>query len=301
MFYRNCDPFMEWLESLPSWDNTPRLDAVLSDLFEVPTNPLSIWAAQYAFVGAIQRTFEPGCRLDEVPVLVGPGRSGKSAFCREVLPPENQIDWFGDFLDLAEDARRCAESLDGVVICEIPEMVGASRADLRKLKAFLSRRNDKIRRAYARSTETCLRRSVFIATTDDSYSLPNDKAGNRRFVPVDLPGRGHVEPFMAAFRVQLWAEALNRYRDGVRANLPAQLFDNQAEAVEAHRRASEAVEQHCATFLHRHDGVTLAEMIQQTDFTEHQMRDAAALLGFRRERKRMDGKKLRLWFPPEPS
>ena len=300
MYYRNCDPFKDWLLQLPSWDKDPRLDAVLCDLFEVPSTPLSIWAAQYVFVGAIQRTLDPGCRLDEVPVFVGPGRCGKSAFCREVLPPEYP-DWFGDTLDLAEDARRCAEALDGVVVCEIPEMQGATRADLRRLKSFLSRRNDKIRRAYARSTESCPRRSVFLATTDDAYSLPNDKAGNRRFVPVDLPGRGHVEPFMADGRVQLWAEALHRYRDGVRANLPAALFDNQAEAVEAHRRASEAVEQHCATFLHRHDGVTLAEMIQETDFTEHQMRDAAALLCFRRERKRMDGKLLRLWFPPEPS
>ena len=232
-------------------------------------------------------------------VLCGPGRWGKSAFCQEIVPPEYP-GWFGDQLDLSEDAHRCAEALDGCVIVEIPEMLGASRADLRKLKAFISRRNDgKIRRAYAHYVESCPRRSVFIATTDDPQSLPNDKAGNRRFVAIDLPARGHVEPFMAEHRIQLWAEGLQRYNDGIRANLPSSLFSAQAEANEGHRRAAEGVENHCATFMDHHDGVTLADMVRDTAFSEHQMREAASQKGFKRSIKRVDGKRLRVWYPPE--
>ena len=301
--YLGCDPFRDWLDALPGWDKTARLDTILCDLFSVPPDGLSAWAGRYVFVGAIQRTLHPGCRLDEVPVLVGKQGYGKSAFVREALPPEFPA-WFSDQLDLAEDARRCAEVMDGCVLVEIAEMAGASRADLRKLKSFLTRRDDgKVRRAYARTTETCLRRSIFVATTDDQHSLPNDKAGNRRFVPVDLPQSGHVEPFMKTNRVQLWAEALYRFREeGLRANLPRELFAVQAVAVEAHRNASEGVENHCATFLSSRDGVTLAEMKADTAFTEYQIRDAATLLGFEcAPRKRVDGKRVRLWIPPESS
>ena len=45
------DPFMEWLEQLPRWDGTGRIDSYLTDLFTVEPSPLTLWAAQFLLLG----------------------------------------------------------------------------------------------------------------------------------------------------------------------------------------------------------------------------------------------------------
>ena len=126
---RRVDPFMVWLENLPGWDGQMRLDTVLGILFGAEPTRLNQWASRYLFLGAIQRTYEPGCKLDEMPVLIGPQGVGKSAFSRSILPPDHP-EWFSDGLHLAASSKERAEALQGRVIVEVAEMAGASRAEL---------------------------------------------------------------------------------------------------------------------------------------------------------------------------
>ena len=71
LFRRQVDPLVEWLRGLPEWDGKERLDFYLMMMFDAPVDLLSAWAGQYLPLGVIQRTFEPGCKLDEIPVLIG--------------------------------------------------------------------------------------------------------------------------------------------------------------------------------------------------------------------------------------
>ena len=86
LHHREVDPFEDWLSALPPWDRIERLSALLPILFDAPEDELSAWAGQYLFLGAVQRTYEPGCKLDEIPVLIGDQGIGKSAFARAALP-----------------------------------------------------------------------------------------------------------------------------------------------------------------------------------------------------------------------
>lgn len=257
------DPFKEWIESLPEWDGTGRIDSYLSDLFTVEPSPLALWAAQFLVLGPIQRAFEPGSKLDEMPVMVGPQNIGKSAVLRCLMPEPHQAAWFADGLHLAADPKTRAEALQGKVIVEASEMAGSTRADLESLKSFISRQDDgSVRMAYRRDPETTLRRAVICGTTNRENCLPNDSSGNRRFIPVDLPTSTQaIEPYMETHRIQLWAEALNRYRDGMRAGLPRTLKGTAAAAAEVHRNRDELLEDRVDA-LTIQDGALLVEIAE---------------------------------------
>ena len=62
LFEREVDPFRAWLETLPPWDSTGRVDGWLAEVFDVRPDPLCQWAARCMFLGAVARTFEPGTR-----------------------------------------------------------------------------------------------------------------------------------------------------------------------------------------------------------------------------------------------
>ena len=59
---------------------------LLIDLFGAEDTERNRWAGRYIPIGAIQRTFDPGCKLDEILVLVGEQGSGKSTYVRQIPP-----------------------------------------------------------------------------------------------------------------------------------------------------------------------------------------------------------------------
>ena len=311
LYHAQVDPFSLWLDSLPEWDGKDRVDIYLSELFTVDDTDLTRWAGAFLMLGPIERCFEPGAKLDEMPVFVGAQNIGKSALLRSILPPD-EPDWFGDGLLLAADDKKRAESLQGRVIVECSEMSGSTRADLESLKAFVTRQNDGVvRLSYRRNPELMLRRCILAGTTNRHDALPNDPSGNRRFVPVDLHDRGEakqaIEPFFGEHRPQLWAEAFHRFVTGERAGLPRHLRLVAAEAAEQHRNRDELLEDRVGA-LTLGDGCRLAEIAEAVGMVEDvrkaiylSMRDqkrlAAALrnAGWECRLERADGKVSRLW------
>ena len=244
------DPFRLWLESLPPWDGVKRVHSLLTDTFKADDNLLTRWASTALLLGPVQRTFEPGCKLDEVVVLVGGQGLGKSSIINHLLP-QTEPDWFSDSLSMADNQQKRVESLQGRVLCEMSDLQGFTKADMQSLKSFITRRDDgSVRLSYRRNPETMMRRCVLVGTSDRAECLPNDSAGLRRFVPVECREGCHVEQFMTENRSRLWAEALAIYQAGkVRANLPRNLMVTQSVRAEAHRRKDGLVEDAVAAIV----------------------------------------------------
>ena len=294
-FRNQVDPFKLWLEALPAWDGTARLDNWITRLFAVESDlNLTVWASRYLFLGALQRTYEPGCKLDQIPVLIGPQGIGKSMVLNACLPNDKGaglVELFTDGLHLAASPKERAEALEGRVIVEIAEMSGSTRADLESLKAFLTRTDDgDHRKAYARNPESSPRMCIIVATADRNGTLPNDPAGNRRFVVIEIKSsKSAAEAFMGIERDQLWAEAIQRYKAGERANLPREYATIQAAANEA-QRADDVLEERIADMADQFEGKTSGEIANVLEFgaskitRAEQMRIANALQlqGFRR-------------------
>ena len=298
LYHLEVDPFRVWLEGLPKWDGTARLAKLLPACLGATDGPLTRWAGIYLTLGAVQRTYEPGCLLREIPILIGPQRTGKSQLLRHLLPPE-QPDWFSDALCVSDASKSRIESLQGRVLVELSELSGFRRSELQELKAFVSRRDDGATRlAYRRDPETALRRCTLIGTSNDQECLPNDPSGNSRFVPVACGEGSHVEPYLDKWRSQLWAEGLELYRSGERAELPRDLSELQAEHGDRHRRKDSIIEDAVATITG--DGpLTIRAVCAAIDTdTSNQRRVADALrnAGWAKKQERVpNGARVYLW------
>ena len=315
LYERETDPFREWLESL-TWHGEQRLDRWLSHVFQVRDDAeLAAWAGRFLCLGAVWRTFNPGTKLDEMPVLIGPQGCGKSTALRELLPPEHP-EWFGDGLRLAADDKVRAEALQGRVIVEAAEMAGSTRAERESLKAFLSRTDDgAVRLAYRRNPETMLRRCVLAGTSNDPHCLPPDPSGNRRFVAITVRAQedsaAGVRLYLKQFREQLWAEAVSRYRDGETAYLPNALAAAQATVNASAVSVDESLEDAVLDFFI--EGNPTGEAFRLADmkpYIERKLRgdlpsDRRLSVELRRldceyiGSNRRDGTKGRWWMPPQ--
>ena len=220
------DPFLDWVTTRPPWDGKTRLDSLLSTLFQADiADELGKWCSGAPLIGAIYRARNPGARLREVPVLVGPQNIGKSAMLAHLFPPAYRAHWFGDALRLDQPPQKMLESTLGKVIVEASELGGIRRADLEQLKSFISRTVDNgVRLAYDSRPVDLPRRFVMVGSANDSGDgvLPNDPTGLSRFVPVEVFAAGEpVEPYLDEARDQLWAEARHRVDAGDTGQLRA--------------------------------------------------------------------------------
>ena len=273
---REVDPFRIWLEGLPAWDESPRLDSWIRKCFDVEPNvsaALCSWAAQSVFLAAVWRAYRPGTKHDIMVVLVGPQGVGKSTAFAWMFPPSERALWFSDGLNLNSSDKVKVEGLQGRVLVESSEMTGATRAELDRLKAFLSRVEDgTVRLAYRANPEPLPRRAVIVGSTNQFDCLPNDPSGNRRFVPIGVTAgdAARVRSWFDDNRLQLWAEALHRYRAEEEAYLPDGLAEIQATATERHRAADDVVENLVDEWLEK----------AETDLPEHfRLEDAAVGAG----------------------
>ena len=66
--------------------------------------------------------------------------------------------------------KAAAEKLQGFWIVEIPELAGMKKADIEKVKAFITTTDDKYRPSYGRTVESHPRQCVVIATYASALS-----------------------------------------------------------------------------------------------------------------------------------
>lgn len=209
---RTFHPIKDWLNSLPKWDEIPRLETYLTDYLGAADNYYTRFVAKIILLSAIARVMEPGIKYEIVPVLVGPQGCGKSTIFSKLFGA-----WFSDSLTLNDMRDKAAiEKMEGILCFEIAELSGMAKADLELIKSFLSRQVDKCRFAYGRVVVTTPRQCVFVATTNLVEGFLRDTSGNRRFAPVEVTGECEKHPWDMTDDVidQIWAEAFHCYKTG---------------------------------------------------------------------------------------
>ena len=320
------DGFREWLERLPPWDRTSRLDSwMTSSGFEFQDAEENIdlieWAGRSIPMVACIRTLDPGVKHDTIPVLVGPQAAGKSTALAWLMPPEYRAEWFDDTLKLSADEKRRVEALQGAVIVEAAEMTGATTADIESLKAFCSRTNDRIRLAYRRNPEPHPRRCSIAGTANGSAVLPNDPTGNRRFValPIERGDVARLRGWLDANRGQLWSEAWTRAKTGEAAFFPMELKSAQDAVNETVRSSDTILEDAVRTWLEGRLGDLSGDRLfrlseaadgsgilrgdeRSTNLPTAQVRRLTRILerfGCRPTRRTRGGQFVRMWEMPE--
>ena len=315
------DPIQHWLEKLPPWDRTERIPTLFKSALGAADTPLNRATATAFMVGAVRRTYEPGCQHDWAPVLIGSQGSGKTTFVAELVPLD-YASWRGRVRNLADDTQKQVESVNNAWIIEFPEMRGTHR--LEQIKTYMDEPVESFRPPYARISERWPRRWVGIGTANDTGAgvLPDDPSGNRRYVAVvvDPPGAtqeersAYVRAYLAENRDQLWAEALHRYRGAEKSYLAGE-FEQERDAVNTqYTRANQPLEDIAANLTEQHaDGppVALSALMVESKLAEDAAdasdkvrtvgRNLAGELVKRdwyKQRRMRDGKQQTLWYPP---
>ena len=207
---RSYHPIREYLQELPEWDGTPRMETLFVDYLGAEDCPYTHEVTKRWLLAAVCRIMEPGCKFDYMPVLSGPGGIGKSTLIGRIGGR-----WCSDALSF-EDMRdkTAAEKVQGTWINEISELKGMRKTDIETIKSFVSRQIDKFRPSYGRVVESHPRTCVCIGTSNAEDYL-KDTTGNRRFWPVPVTGQGKHRPWdlTEADTRQIWAEVMFYYDD----------------------------------------------------------------------------------------
>jgi putative DNA primase/helicase len=117
----------------------------------------------------------------------------------------------GAHLDPADKdtVKKCISSW----ICELGELDATFRkADIARLKAFLSNETDDIRLPYDRAASSFQRKTVFGASVNTDQFL-TDITGSRRFLPLAVI---ECKPLHNINHQQLWAQVWYLYKNGMK-------------------------------------------------------------------------------------
>lgn len=207
---RSFHPVREYLAGL-RWDRTPRIDRWLTTYLDAEETIYSQHVGRWWLISAIARIMRPGAKVDHVLILEGPQGLRKSQAIAALCGPD---DWFTDHIgDL--QSKDTLQQIHGPWIIELAELDQFSRSEISRIKAFFTARVDRFRPPYGRSPQNFPRQCVFAGTVNPgAIGYLRDDTGNRRFWPVKVSASRLEE--IARDRDQLWAEALEAYRDGAR-------------------------------------------------------------------------------------
>ncbi len=208
-------PVREYLDSL-SWDGTERIATTLHRVFGADVNTYTSEVLLKWMVGAVRRIYEPGSKLDEAIILVGPQGCGKSTFIQKLGKH-----WYSDTM-IAVAGKDAYEQIQGNWIMEIAELSAFKKqVEQEQIKHFMSKCEDEFRPAYGRCKEVYKRQCAFAGTTNDMEFLSDRQ--NRRYWPIVCnPCAATESVWDAAFDAtvdQLWAEAVHNYHEGVEPRL----------------------------------------------------------------------------------
>ena len=116
-----------------------------------------------------------------VPLLIGPQGSGKSTFCRRLLPGYLQM-YYNDRISMKND-NDIFLAMSGYALINIDEFDAMKKSQQPILKYLISKNDVKFRPPYGKVMEERQRFASFIATTNNLRPL-TDPTGSRRFICV---------------------------------------------------------------------------------------------------------------------
>lgn len=228
-------PIKDYFAGL-TWDGVPRLDSLLIDYCGAEDNPYTRAVTRKTLCAAVARVYEPGRKFDSILVLSGPQGIGKSTFFAKLGGA-----WYSDSLAISDmKDKTAAEKLQGYWILELGELAGIKKVDVETVKSFVTRVDDKYRQAYGMVVESHPRSCIIVGTTNSESGFLRDITGNRRFWPVQVSERGSHHPWDLEEIDQVWAEAIQAYKDGESLFLSGEVaqmaYAKQQEAMESDDR-----------------------------------------------------------------
>ena len=276
---RKYHPVKDIIEAI-EWDGKSRICDFLHTWTKCEDTPYTREASRLIFSGGINRLYLPGCKFDDMVVLIGTNQGeGKSTLVRWLAMNDKFFTEVNDF-----DGQRGTEATEGAWICEVSELLAMTKTkEQEAVKSYLTRQVEKYRMPYDKHVSERPRQCIFIGTTNKSQFL-TDRTGNRRFYPVKVAQVGYDlfdhEDECRDYIAQCWAEARELFKQG---KLPA--YANR-QIVEEIRKMQQLAEEDdyrigmIANWLESRSSVCLAQLwceALNNDLTRMTKKDSSEL------------------------
>lgn len=290
---REYHPIKNIIEGV-TWDGIERIPDFLIRWLKCEDSDYSREVSRLIFSGGINRLYNPGCKFDDMAVLIGTKQGeGKSTFVRWLALRDEFFREVNEF-----EGQKGIEAVEGGWICEVSELLALTKTkEQEAVKSYLTRLNDTYRKPFDKRVTEHKRQCIFIGTTNKEQFL-TDKTGNRRFYPLKVNQSGYDlfdnEEQIKAEILQCWAEAKSKYDAG---NMKP--YANRALMKEISQHQSNAVEDDyrdglIEAYLENRDEVCVLELWQRALGNEYlkptkkDSNDIALILQSTGEWKRQD-------------
>lgn len=170
-----------------------------------------VWRA--TLISVIQRHLDVPQPIPFVPIFIGEQGVGKSTLCKRV----GLETWYRDTTKSFDDQKAFYESVQGACIVELKEGTQLEKGMLATIKANADAFELHYRKSYSPDSDIMRIYYTMIATTNNEAILRDD--ANRRFFPIHMAREDAstmIEDFSDEHILQMWAEALEMYRNGQR-------------------------------------------------------------------------------------
>jgi predicted P-loop ATPase len=246
------DPALDRLLALENnWDGTKRLDTWVSKTFGVVADEYHRITGRRVIGSMVRRIREPGCKIDEMMLLMGGQGINKGKLAKALCPIE---DGFTEAVKLGMEPKELILLLAGKCVAEVSEMEKRNSAGIEAVKAMISATHDHGRTVFARKPTNRPRRNIYIGTTNSTKPL-SDPTGNRRFLPIRCGAKVNLD-WLEKNIDQLIGEACTLQSGGEKFDVPEEIWATNAEHQEAARLQSD-------------EEVQLRGWLEETEFTKH--------------------------------
>lgn len=231
-----CNEPRDWMETL-QWDQTDRAEHFFHECFGAEDSEYTRQVSRNFWVSIAARTYNPGCKMDNMVVLEGAQGIGKSNALRSIGEQ-----WYTEANE-SVTTKDFFMTLTGKMIVEIAELDSFNRAEVTRIKQVISCSSDRYRAPYGRSAQDHPRMSVFVGSTNEDEYL-RDGTGARRFWPI--PCGTIRRDLIESNRSQLFAEAVHLFKSGATW---WEIKESAANSIQESRRATDPWEEILQEYL----------------------------------------------------
>jgi hypothetical protein len=214
--HNRSDALINWVNALPAWDGTPRLDTWLHMYLGCPDDAYHRMTGRSWLRACIERALEPGLLVDVVPVMAGLQNAGKNYALTTLFEnSEGPTPWWAvlsAFNPDKPDLKRLAISR---WILHDDEFQAATPRLVESIKSWVSQTSEQYVAKYENDLTTAPRRALLVCSTNQSQFL-YDQTGNRRFwtwavgqIDIAAIRRDRLQLFAEAKESVPWREGLD--------------------------------------------------------------------------------------------
>ena len=320
------NPILDMITSA-KWDGKDRIEEIYNIFGIGKEDKLSReiikkWLMQ-AVCGLFNDSKNP-FSLDLILVFKGKQGIGKTRFF-EHLTMISQ--YFGEGVCIDPRNKDSIIQATSNWICELGEIGSTLKKDMDSVKAMLTKANDEYRLPYGRSTLKFPRMTSFVGTVNDDKFLI-DQTGNRRFATVPIADDVHIDyntqirPFNS---LQLWAQVYRIIQEEIAKGatmascfrldpeMKEKLDNRNQEYTKPMKAEDEVIDILSKLNMDRQktsenykiidEYMTVTEFMsyhsELNKYTAEQVGKVLTKLGYESQKKKLDGKSIRMKFLPK--